>query len=78
MMLVESCFSSAETGKLAKVEGRIDRAKDRAIQKENLFYFARDLRLGWMFIYQQDNNLKNTGKATLELFKTKNLLKLTS
>lgn len=56
----------------------MDRAKDRAIQKENLFYFARDLRLGWMFIYQQDNNLKNTGKATLELFKTKNLLKLTS
>ncbi|XP_034163902.2 uncharacterized protein LOC117598265 [Pangasianodon hypophthalmus] len=64
------------TGKVAKVEGRKDKAKDRAIGEENLFYFARDLRLGLRFTCQQDNNPKNTDKATLELFKTKNLLKI--
>ena len=40
------CFSSAETGKLVRTEGKKDAAKYRKILEGNLFEFARVLRLG--------------------------------
>lgn len=48
------CFSLAGTGKL--VEGKMDRAKYRAILQENHFQFLRDLKLVQRFNFQADNN----------------------
>ena len=72
-IMLWGCFSSAGTGKLVRIEGKMDGAKYREILEENLFQSARDLGLGRRFTFQQDNDPKHTAKATLEWFKNKNL-----
>jgi hypothetical protein len=67
------CFSLAGTGKMVRIEGMMDGTKYREILEGNLFQSSRDLRLGQRFTFQQDNNPKNTAKATLEWFKGKHL-----
>ena len=62
-------FSSAETGKLVRIEGMMYVAKYREILEGNLFQFSRNLRLRRRFTFQQDNDSKHTAKATLEWFK---------
>ena len=51
----------------------MDGAKYRDISEGNLFQSSRDLRLGRMFTFQQDNDPKHTAKATLNWFKGKHL-----
>ena len=51
----------------------MDGAKYREILARNLFQSSRDLRLGWRFTIQQDNDPKHTAKAMLEWFKGKHL-----
>ena len=60
------CFSAAETGRLVRIEGKINGAKYREILDENLLQSAQDLRLGQRFAFQQDNNPKHTAKTTQE------------
>ena len=67
------CFSSAGTGKLVRVDGKMDGAKYRAILEENLLEAAKDLRLGRRFIFQQDNDPKHKARATMEWFRSKNM-----
>ena len=67
------CFSSARTEKLVRVNGEMDGAKYRAILEENLLEFAKDLRLGWRFTFQQDNDPKHTARATMEWFTSKHI-----
>ena len=55
-IMLWGCFSSAVTRKLVRIEGKMDGAKYREILEENLFQSARDLRLGWRFTFQQDND----------------------
>ena len=55
------------TGKLVRVEGKMDGAKYRDILEQNLYHSVFDLRLGQRFTFQQDP--KHTAKATLEWFK---------
>ena len=64
-------FSAAETGRLVKIEGITNGAKYRQILEENLLQSAKDLRLRRRFTFQQDNNPKNTAKATLEWLQNK-------
>ena len=45
------------TGKLVRIEGKMDAEKYRAILSENLFQSAQDLRLGRRFTFEQDNDL---------------------
>ena len=40
------CFSSAGTGILVRIEGKMDRAKYRKIHEENLLSSARKMKLG--------------------------------
>uniref|UniRef100_A0A669EVF3 Transposase n=1 Tax=Oreochromis niloticus TaxID=8128 RepID=A0A669EVF3_ORENI len=67
------CFSSAGTGKLVRVDGKMDGAKYRANLEENLLESAKDLRLGRRFTFQQDNDPKHKARATMEWFKTKHI-----
>ena len=66
-------FLSAGTGKLVRIEGMMDGAKYREILEGNLFQSSRDLILGQRFTIQQDNDPKQTAKATLEWFNGKHL-----
>ena len=52
---------------------RNDGAKYRKIPEGNLFQSSRDLKLGWRFTFQQDNDLKHTANVTPEWFKGKHL-----
>ena len=65
-MMLCGCFSAAGTGRLFRVEGKMNRAKCREILNENLPKSAQDLRLGRRFTFQQDNNPKHTAKTTQE------------
>ncbi len=56
----------AATGRLVRVDGKLNGAKYIDILNENLFHSAQDLRLGRRFTFQQDNDPKHTAKATQE------------
>uniref|UniRef100_F6Z3Z6 Fizzy-related protein homolog n=1 Tax=Xenopus tropicalis TaxID=8364 RepID=F6Z3Z6_XENTR len=70
-IMLWGCFSSAGTGKLVRVNGKMDGATYRAILEENLS--AKDLRLGRRFTFQQVNDPKHKARATMEWFKTKHI-----
>uniref|UniRef100_A0A8D0B0E3 Transposase Tc1-like domain-containing protein n=1 Tax=Sander lucioperca TaxID=283035 RepID=A0A8D0B0E3_SANLU len=44
-IMLWGCFSAAGTGKLVRVEGKMDGAKHRDILEQNLYHSVRDLRL---------------------------------
>ena len=67
------CFSAAGTGRLVRIEGKMNRAKYKEILDETLLQTTQDLRLGWRFIFQQDNNPRHTAKTTQEWFRNKSL-----
>ena len=60
------CFSAAGTGRLVRIEGKMNGAKYREILDENLLQSILDLRLGRRFTFQQDNDPKHTAKTTQE------------
>ncbi|MBN3279959.1 TCB1 transposase, partial [Polyodon spathula] len=70
-IMLWGCFSSAGTGHLVTIEGRMDGAKYRKILQENLLQSAKKLKLGRKFTFQQDNDPKHKAKATLEWLKNK-------
>lgn len=65
-IMLWGCFSAAGTGRLVRVEGKLNGAKYRDILNENLFHSAQDLRLGRRFTFQHDNDPKHTAKTTQE------------
>lgn len=46
----------------------------RTILEENLFEAAKELRLGKVFTFQQNNDLKYTARITIEWFRSKLIL----
>ena len=66
-------FSAARTGRLVRIEGKMNRAKYREILDENLLQSAQDLRLGQRFTFQQENDPKHTAKTTQEWLQDKSL-----
>uniref|UniRef100_A0A8C7QZS1 Transposase Tc1-like domain-containing protein n=1 Tax=Oncorhynchus mykiss TaxID=8022 RepID=A0A8C7QZS1_ONCMY len=72
-IMVWACFSSAGTGKMVKIDGKMDGTKYRTILEENLMESAKDLRLGRRFVFQQDNDPKHKAKSTMEWFKNKHI-----
>ena len=67
------CFSAAGTGRLVRIEGKMNGAKYREILDENLLQSAQDLRLGQRFTFQQDNDPKHTVKTKQEWLRDKSL-----
>ena len=67
------CFSAAGTRRLVRIEGKMNGAKSREILDENLLQSTQDLRLGQRFIYQQDNDPKQTAKTMQEWLWDKSL-----
>ena len=65
------CFSAAGTGRLVRIEAKMNGAKYREILDENLLQSAHDLRLGKRFTFQQDNDPKHTAKTTQEWLQDK-------
>ena len=65
-IMLWGCFSVAGTGRLVRIEAKMDGARYREILDENLLQSAQDLRLGRRFTFQQDNSLKHTAKAKQE------------
>jgi hypothetical protein len=63
-IMLWGCFSVACTGRLARIEAKMNGTKYRGILDESLPQSAQDLRLGQRFTFQQDNNPKQTGKTT--------------
>ena len=66
-------FLAAGSGRLVRIEGKMNGAKYREILDENLLQSAQDLRLGRRFTFQQDNNLKHTAKPKQEWLQDKSL-----
>ena len=58
------CFSAAGTGRLVRIEGKMNRVKYREILDENLLQSAQDLRLEQNITFQQDNGPKHTAKRS--------------
>ncbi|KAI3357230.1 hypothetical protein L3Q82_015687 [Scortum barcoo] len=67
-IMLWGCFSVAGTGRLVRIEGKMNAAMYRDILDENLLLqSALDLRLGRrQFIFQQDNDPNHTAKITKE------------
>ncbi|KAG2457851.1 TCB1 transposase, partial [Polypterus senegalus] len=65
-IMLWGCFSAAGTGRLVRIKGKMTAAMYRDILDENLFQSAIDLRLGRRFIFQQDNDPKQTAKISKE------------
>ena len=67
------CFSAAGTGRLVRIEAKMNGAKYREILDENRLQSAQDLRLGRRFTFQQDNDPKHTAKTLQEWLWDKSL-----
>ena len=72
-IMLWGCFSAAGTGRLVRIEGKMNGAKYREILDENLLQSTQDLRLGRRFTFQQDNDPKHTAKTTQEWLRDKSL-----
>ena len=72
-IMLWGCFSSAGTGALVRIKGKMDRENCRKILEENLLPSSRKLKFGWKFTFQHDNNPKHTSKATLEWLRNKQI-----
>uniref|UniRef100_A0AAZ3RVK5 Tc1-like transposase DDE domain-containing protein n=1 Tax=Oncorhynchus tshawytscha TaxID=74940 RepID=A0AAZ3RVK5_ONCTS len=64
------CFSVAGTGRLVRIEGKMNGAKYREILDENLL---RNSDWGQRFTFQQDNDPKHTAMTTQEWLWDKSL-----
>jgi hypothetical protein len=56
-IMLWGCFSVAGTGRLVRIEGKMNRAEYREILDDNLLQSTQDLRLGRRFrtLHSQDN-----------------------
>uniref|UniRef100_A0AAQ4RPP4 Tc1-like transposase DDE domain-containing protein n=1 Tax=Gasterosteus aculeatus aculeatus TaxID=481459 RepID=A0AAQ4RPP4_GASAC len=65
-IMLWECFSAGGTGRLVRIEGKMNAAMYRDVLDGKMLQSALDLRLGRRFIFQQDNNPKHTAKITKE------------
>ncbi len=58
------CFSAKGTGRLHRIEGRMDGAMYREILDNNLLLSVRALKMGRGWVFQHYNDPKHTARAT--------------
>ncbi|KAK6301780.1 hypothetical protein J4Q44_G00278330 [Coregonus suidteri] len=72
-IILWGCFSAKGTGRLHRIEGRMDGAMYREILTNNLLPSVRALKMGCGWVFQHDNNPKHTARATKEWLRKKHL-----
>ena len=72
-IMLSRCFSAAGTGRLVRIQGKMNGAMCKEILDENLLLSVQDLRLGQKLTFQQDNDPKHTAKTTQEWLRDKSL-----
>uniref|UniRef100_A0AAZ3QMZ1 Tc1-like transposase DDE domain-containing protein n=1 Tax=Oncorhynchus tshawytscha TaxID=74940 RepID=A0AAZ3QMZ1_ONCTS len=73
-IMLWGCFSVAGTGRLVRIDGKMNRAKYREVLDENLLQSAQDFRLGGEDSpFLQANDPKNTAKTTQKWLRDKSL-----
>uniref|UniRef100_A0A8C7WCT5 Transposase n=1 Tax=Oncorhynchus mykiss TaxID=8022 RepID=A0A8C7WCT5_ONCMY len=72
-IILWGCFSAKGTGRLHRIEGRMDGAMYREILANNLLPSVRALKMGRGWVFQHDNDLKHTARATKEWLHKKHL-----
>jgi len=66
-ILLWDCFSAKGTGRLHRIEGRMDWAMCCEINlANNLLPSVRALKMGRGWVFQYDNDMKHTARATME------------
>ncbi len=65
------CFSAKGTGRLHRIEGRMDEAMYRSFFANNLLPSVRALKMGCGWVFQHDNDPKHTARATKEWLRKK-------
>jgi transposase len=72
-IMLWGCFSAKGTGRLHRIEGKMNGAMYREILNDNLLPSARALKLQRGWVFQQDNDPKHTAKATTQFLKRKHI-----
>uniref|UniRef100_A0A8C7JWT5 Transposase n=1 Tax=Oncorhynchus kisutch TaxID=8019 RepID=A0A8C7JWT5_ONCKI len=72
-IILWGCFSAKGTGRLHRIEGRMDGAMYRDILVNNLLPSVRALKMGRGWVFQHDNDPKHTARATKERLRKKHL-----
>ena len=67
------CFLAKGTGRLRRIEGRMNGAMYWDILGDNLLPSVRALKMGHGWVFQHDNDPKHTAKATKEWLKKKHI-----
>ena len=65
-IMLWGCFSSKGTGRLHRIDGKMNGAMYRQILSNNLLASARTLEMGRGWVFQHDNDPKHTAKETKE------------
>ena len=72
-LILWGCFSAKGTGRLHRIEGRMNGAMYREILGDNLLPSVRALKMGCGWVFQNDNDPKHTANATKEWLKKKHI-----
>ncbi len=70
-IMIWGCFSAKGTGRLHRIEGRMDWAMYREILANNLLPSVRALKMGHGWVFQHDSYPKHTARATKEWLRKK-------
>jgi hypothetical protein len=72
-IMLWGCFPAAETGRLVRIERKLNKAKYREILDESLLQSAQNLRLARRFTFQQNKDPKHTAKTMQEWLRDESL-----
>lgn len=67
-IMLWGCFLATGTGRLVRIEGKINTAMYRDFLDDNLLQSTVDLGLGWRFIFQPDKDPEHKAKTTMWLW----------